>query len=319
MLEELRIKCPSCGIVLDVRNSRHEAVKRIVCPNCQKQLAVDFRDTLQKAESPKPLGTFYHGYQTLELWEGINQIPLPDCEYVQINVVRLNNGNVKCIVSPLMAEHLVKVNGQALQLNDKVVLAIGDELQTGETQLIYGKPGLGRGTHIQAEPKKARTTPSKPAINSNWLYATMVCIVVALIVIALWPSSDEPSPTDQLKGIVMKDTIDKRANVLKKTSFVKTKNKNAEKKDRIVERKRSDYDLEQQALKGDVEAQYELGNRLVRKNGSSNVIRGINYLHQASRNGSEKARIVMNKAISSLQRRADDGDSVAYRILMSIN
>ncbi len=67
MLEELRIKCPSCGIILDVRNSRREAVKRIVCPNCKKQLALDFREQPQEAVPQQPLTPLYHGQQMLEL------------------------------------------------------------------------------------------------------------------------------------------------------------------------------------------------------------------------------------------------------------
>lgn len=43
-METLRIKCPSCGIVLEVRNSKNEKVKKITCPNCQKQLAITFGD-----------------------------------------------------------------------------------------------------------------------------------------------------------------------------------------------------------------------------------------------------------------------------------
>jgi len=80
----------------------------------------------------------------------------------------------------------------------------------------------------------------------------------------------------------------------------------------------NDYTLEQLAAKGVVEAQYELGNRLTHQSGSNNVIRGINYLHIAAKNGSSKARIVLDKAITSLRQRAEKGDSIAYHILMSI-
>ena len=37
-METLRIKCPSCGIVLEVRNSKNEKVKKITCPNCQNSM-----------------------------------------------------------------------------------------------------------------------------------------------------------------------------------------------------------------------------------------------------------------------------------------
>lgn len=39
-METKRIKCPSCGVLLDVRNSQNEAVKMITCPQCKAQLKV---------------------------------------------------------------------------------------------------------------------------------------------------------------------------------------------------------------------------------------------------------------------------------------
>ena len=69
---------------------------------------------------------------------------------------------------------------------------------------------------------------------------------------------------------------------------------------------------------GDVNAQYELGNRLVHKSGRNNVVRGIKYLRLAANRGSSKASSVLNKAVNALQQRAEAGDTVAYSILMSI-
>ena len=37
-----RIKCPSCGVVLDVTNSKNESVKQITCPKCKAVLEVKF-------------------------------------------------------------------------------------------------------------------------------------------------------------------------------------------------------------------------------------------------------------------------------------
>ena len=37
-----RIKCPSCGVVLDVTNSKNESVKQIACPKCKAVLQVKF-------------------------------------------------------------------------------------------------------------------------------------------------------------------------------------------------------------------------------------------------------------------------------------
>ena len=51
-METKRIKCPSCGVLLDVRNSQNEAVKMITCPQCKAQLRVNFLPKQQHASSP---------------------------------------------------------------------------------------------------------------------------------------------------------------------------------------------------------------------------------------------------------------------------
>ena len=53
-METKRIKCPSCGVLLDVRNSQNEAVKMITCPQCKAQLRVMFSQ--QHAATPQSLG-----------------------------------------------------------------------------------------------------------------------------------------------------------------------------------------------------------------------------------------------------------------------
>ena len=70
--------------------------------------------------------------------------------------------------------------------------------------------------------------------------------------------------------------------------------------------------------KGDIEAQYDLGVKLIKRGGISNVVRGIKYLKLASNNGSSKAKTALSKAILSLQKQADAGDSISYYILKSI-
>lgn len=332
MLEELRIKCPSCGIILDVRNSRREAVKRIVCPNCKKQLALDFREQPQEAvpqqpptplyHGQQPLTPLYHGQRMLELREGINQIPLSGCEFVEIRVARLTDGSTKCIVSPLTADHPVKVNGTALLPDDKVALAIGDELQTGSTLLVYGKPGVAEApAAVRAEEKKP-DRPRKSHSYAGWFYGAMACIAVALTVVALWPAAkDVPANEGNGSGnIEIKEDVPVgRKNDPQSPKSVEEGKPPKEKKKTADPKSLSDYELEQQALGGDVEAQFQLGNKLVRRSGSNSIIRGINYLRQASLNGSAKADKVLNNAIYSLQRKASNGDSIANYILMSIN
>lgn len=42
-METKRIKCPSCGAILDVRNTKNESVKLIKCPKCKATLSVKFK------------------------------------------------------------------------------------------------------------------------------------------------------------------------------------------------------------------------------------------------------------------------------------
>lgn len=41
-MQTKRIKCPKCGVVLDVKNSKNELEKQIRCPQCKSPLKVTF-------------------------------------------------------------------------------------------------------------------------------------------------------------------------------------------------------------------------------------------------------------------------------------
>ena len=150
-MEELRIKCPSCGIVLDVRNSKNEDVKRIVCPNCHKHLAVTFHELPSPAHPS--IGMLYYGAASYPLKEGIQVIGLKDpaskadiqiatgdpslmMEHAKLKVVSLHDGGYKYIVSPHGKNSPVSVNQLPLQEDDEVVLKAGDELKLGDTVLV---------------------------------------------------------------------------------------------------------------------------------------------------------------------------------------
>lgn len=47
-MQEKRVKCTNCGVILNVRNSKGEAVKIITCPECKSQLKVNFPPTASK-------------------------------------------------------------------------------------------------------------------------------------------------------------------------------------------------------------------------------------------------------------------------------
>ncbi len=53
-----RIKCPKCGVILDVKNSKDEALKEIVCPKCKVKLQIRFQKP-EPAQDPLEAHTFY--------------------------------------------------------------------------------------------------------------------------------------------------------------------------------------------------------------------------------------------------------------------
>ena len=81
--------------------------------------------------------------------------------------------------------------------------------------------------------------------------------------------------------------------------------------------KLSDYDLELKS-RNDVNAQYELGKRLVGRGRLNNIIRGIILLREAARKGHRLAESKLNETINSYERKAARGDSIAIHILSSI-
>ena len=332
MLDQLRIQCPSCGIILDVKNSKHEAVKQIVCPNCKKQLAVNFEEELEPAASPQPIEPLYYGEMRIDLNEGINNIALPNCDKAEIKVVRLKDGNSKCLVRPL-SDIPVKVNRQQLQAEEQVALSKGDYLEIGKTVLRAGEPGSISPAPPTPEIEKT-SEPQKPKKESNhiWFFTALAFVVLLGATVILWPSDNA---NDQLKDnkqlAILKDTtkgrtINEEAKG-KDDAKGKNKDKGNSKIEEVVEKtpkpsgglsSLSDFDLEKKALDGSVDAQYELGARLIKRGGINNSIRGIKYLKLAARNGSSKAKTALSKIINSLQQRANDGDSASYYMLKKI-
>ena len=336
MISQLRIKCPSCGVILEVRNSSHEAVKRISCPHCKKQLAVNFQEEKKPVEPSHPVSTLYYGEMPIVLQEGINNIPLSSFNFVEIKVVSLNDGSRKCIVRKLDEQHTVLVNGSPLGKNDEIVLSIGDELQAGESILSFGKPGTPVGdsarqippateTPLRQSPPPVENTSKQKSSFPKWAVSLAAFLVAFLAIWYFWPAVDGVG-AGPVPARTAPSTSPSRPEVTDTQHHRKAESSNKSKKQvtppqetEISKESMTDYDLEQLALQGDLEAQYELGNRLIHKSGSRNVIRGINYLQMASRQGSSKARAMLDKAIAALQQKAENGDSVASLILMSIN
>ena len=334
MLGQLRIQCPSFGIILDVKNSRHEAVKQIVCPNCKKKLAVNFEEEQNPVASPQPIEPIYYGEMRINLNEGVNTIALPNCDKAEIKVVRLRDGNSKCLVRSLNDSIPVLVNGHRLQPEEQVALSKGDYFEIGNTVLRVREPAVVTPKpHTPTEVKTPEPQKPKKERSYVWLSTAIAFVVLMVVTVVLWPSDNVNKQPEDDKQSAELDTI-KESPVKEEVKGVgqngikdKERDKGEDGVKKAVEEttkpsgglsNMSDFALEKKALGGSVDAQYELGARLIKRGGVNNSIRGVKYLKLAARNGLSKAQTALPKIINTLQKRANDGDSVSYYILKQI-
>ena len=221
------------------------------------------------------------------------------------------------MVRPLSAEHVVSINDEQLSQDDEVSLAIGDELRIDSSLLVYGKPKQS-ATQKHHEDKSHDSGQNQINVvkkyKPKWPYAVIALIALAVFLFTI--KHFVPKEVENPKPLVeVPDTPTQKPPIVKQpigpTVCPTPKENDYTKLDQ--------YKLEKLANKGDVKAQFELGKCYVRGTGSNKVILGINYLKEASRNGSSEAHQTLTKVINTLQRKADNGDSVAYQILMTID
>ena len=287
-METLRIKCPSCGIILEVRNSKNEAVKRIVCPHCKKQLAVTFADVLYKNDG------------------------------VELKIVRMTDGGAKYVLRIMASDKSVLLNGELLHQGDEIVLMQGDKVIIDQTELIFNsgkleqlsvnenpeKPFMPKAEKTSApKPQKAEAPkPTKRPSRLPWLLLAL--FIIAAIV--LWRLVTPKSP--KLENSIDKDSIAVVLDTVKpkkveryqanKKSEKTAKKEQPEKKTEKVETiqdNNDDFSLEVKASKGDAKAQYQLGLRWVTSNDCGNVIKGVKYLEAAARKGHSDAQYALGK------------------------
>ncbi len=326
-MESLKIKCPICGIFLEVTNSKNEAVKRIVCPNCKKTLAITFHgeETYEQKTDAATLPALYYGQMRIALQEGQNKIPLSDAENLAIRVVRLNDGNCKCLVSA-KRDNTVRLNDEYLLLNDEVALSDGDLLYIGKTVLSFNNP-FDTDSVIKdnppipgPDPKPIPPTPS----NHNWWIAVVACIAAMVLIAVLWPKEEKdvnkaiPEQKEEKKdsGIQTSGTSD---NVTEKKKKDEGTIKRRSSNDEITIIEIGESELEQLAGNGDVNAQYKLGKLWVNRKDSINIVKGCNYLKLASLNGHNEARRVLQDVKSTLREAANNGNTHAENLLKVIN
>ena len=279
-MEKLHIKCPSCGIGLEVKNSKNEAVKRIVCPNCQKQLAVTFR------EEPKP------------------------AQFVEIKMVQLSDGTTKTIVRVLTDEHEIKVNGEILQKDDEVVLASGDNLQVDGKQWVpqqtspqVSKPAPSPIPSPTPSPVPEPSLTPTPKSNNRWLIY-VAAVVVAILSFVLWHKmsnkAEMPLAPEAIQSVITDSMAKEKPTATTKKSDKpeqKTKGKTTEEKATPLTdlNHLSNYELEVAASHGDIKAQTVLGARWVQSSDSIRHENGVKYLRNARNRGSQEALRILQR------------------------
>jgi len=172
--QTINIKCPGCGVILTVTNSKNEDEKRFACPKCGKRIVVPFYKLNRKQEDGDTLLDGKEGAQATqmsdadtlqscfitcngkeyELLVGRNtigrmattsdadvQIDVEDRymsrEHAVMNVRRLPNGGLKVDITNHKNKNNTSVNGNLLQPGDAIVLHDGDVIRMGDTSLTF--------------------------------------------------------------------------------------------------------------------------------------------------------------------------------------
>lgn len=171
--QTINIKCPSCGVVLRVTNSRNEPVKRFACPKCSKHILVPFFKLNKERENAEdgvtlmdgkgaaqstqlassdlhqscrlicegkeydlPIGSYSIGRQAVTSTADI-QIDSQDLymsrEHALLNVRRLADGGIKVDICNLKNKNMTQVNDYMLVQGDAIVLHDGDKVKMGNT------------------------------------------------------------------------------------------------------------------------------------------------------------------------------------------
>ena len=174
--QTIKVKCPNCGVILEVTNVNNELQRRITCPGCNKGLIVKFPQPQKEdaktqvnqgggstAEDKTEIGGVKKGImscalecngKTYPLEIGENsvgrkatsssadvQIETNDLymsrEHILITVRRLASGALKADVRNHKNKNATRVNGQQLQPSDAIVLNNGDKIRMGETTVVF--------------------------------------------------------------------------------------------------------------------------------------------------------------------------------------
>ena len=170
-MQTIRIKCPKCGVLLDVRNTGNEAERTIGCPNCNSHLKVKFKKkpdlppvddddaeefgtNIMSGIANTNVGKLLYGTTEYPLILGVNtigrkattsaaslQIPTDDRSMSRmhsiIEVGRLYDGSVRTVIKNADNKNPTFVGGQRLLDGDRIVLRNGDVIKMGNVVVTF--------------------------------------------------------------------------------------------------------------------------------------------------------------------------------------
>ena len=161
-MESKKIKCPGCGVILEVRNSNNEAVRTFRCPRCKVGLQVTFREeepatvlgNKQQGNARQSHPRLLYGGEEFALCDGRNvvgreaqssqatvQIPTPDHfmsrHHAVVMVSALADGSRKAVLCCYQNKNALIVDGQPLEPGDEVRLHDGCRITMGETTVTF--------------------------------------------------------------------------------------------------------------------------------------------------------------------------------------
>lgn len=175
-MQKTRVKCPSCGVLLDVRNSSGASERVVSCPNCNTQITVKFTapppsqspssgDTADGQEfhtsfisglTDGIMGKLLFEGHSYPLQMGINsvgrkastskadiQIETLDRSMSRlhsiVNVTRMFDGTLRTTIKNANNKNLTTVGGQILYDEDTIVLNDGDVIKMGNVNITFVK------------------------------------------------------------------------------------------------------------------------------------------------------------------------------------
>lgn len=162
-MEVKRVKCPQCGVILEVKNSKNEAVKNFSCPGCHASLSVTFHkeeidDSITRLPDRKvehaSLPMLISNGQAFQLSPGRNIVGRKACTSVAdiqiqtddrlisrhhalIMIDEEPSGGYRARLTNYKNKNLTRVNGVDVVDDDEVILEDGATLLMGATVLTF--------------------------------------------------------------------------------------------------------------------------------------------------------------------------------------